>query len=189
MAIIICDNCGKKYSDTLSACIHCGHPKQIVKNQHSNDKAAKSVSKTQIEEKTTETKKVYLSDLSSEYVGELEAEFLEHDAWALKFEQKRRANAMFRNMCMFSVGISLLSFSVMRNLAFLVKNDFMLHIAEFWSIALLVFGIVGTIVFFIRGIVRFFGKKQGAYDEKWKKWLCEEKNIFIKDLEDILEED
>ena len=189
MAIIICDNCKKKYSDTLSACIHCGHPKEIVKNQLSNDKAAKSVPKAKVEEKTTEAKKVYLSDLSSEYVGELEAEFLARDEWALKFEQKRRANAMFRNMSMFSIGISLLSFSAIRNLAFLVKNDFMLYITEFWIIALFAFGIVGTIVFFIRGIVRFFGKKQGAYDEKWKKWLCEEKNIFIKDLEDILEED
>jgi len=35
MALIVCEDCGKEYSNLAAACIHCGRPNEIVRGSHS----------------------------------------------------------------------------------------------------------------------------------------------------------
>ena len=76
MAIIICKKCGKRVSDTVDVCIHCGqNPKEEIIEK------IEEVPTKEIPEKKT----VEYYDLSEREQIRLEAEFAQQDKSAKKY--------------------------------------------------------------------------------------------------------
>lgn len=182
MALIECSNCKKKYSDSISNCIHCGNPTPSfhinVPLNNTNDCTPKN-EPTEAETESTEEPKVKTRfyDLPPELVIEFQEEFFKQSDWALKYEQKIRANALFRKTCMICLGTSIVSFLLLIFCAFLIANVAILEVVLIWNFILLAVGIIGTVFFFIRGIRLYTNPKADESSRQFQKWLKKEKNI------------
>ncbi len=186
MALIECSNCKKKYSDSVSNCIHCGNPTpsfQISLSLNNTHNCPHPDTPVEVETKSDEQPDVTTKffDLSTEYMIDLEEEFLNQNEWALKYEQSRRANALFRKSCMICFAAGLVSFLLLIFCAFLVANVAMLKIVLIWNLVLLTVGIIGTVFFFIRGIRLYTCKKSEERTKQYQKWLKEQKNIIMEE--------
>ena len=202
MALIVCNKCGKKYSDSVSCCIHCGNPTFVQPNDPPADVLPPSENTVQAETISTQSspvtapknsdkdiidtapqKKSYTNyyDLPNDYVAELEAEFLAQNEWALRYEQKRQANIGFGNAFLLFIATSVTAMILMFNGSFLIVNEAILPIAIFWNLAILLIGIVGAIVCVARIFILSFNKKAKEWSKSFQAWLKEEKNIIMED--------
>lgn len=172
MAIISCEKCGKKYSNTVSACIECGNPTpSFIDSTLGNTTDANSNSEGE--------KYIDYFTLPGEYMMELDDEFILQNEWALKFEQKKRANRFFRKACTTVMGCSFLLFMFLIYGTHLIQN-YAISDEVFWG-AIIAFGVglIGAIAFGIRGLTMSFGKAGLKWDEMRNEWLKREKNIIV----------
>lgn len=183
MALIVCENCGKTYSNTVASCIHCGNPTPYF-NINTNDYSNYSYNEPQettpaeIYNTTAPTKMI---DLSLEYQLDLESEFLEVNEWALGFEQKRRTNTLFRKASMVCFATGLASALLLIYFAYLIANVEFLKITLVWIFILFIVGIIGTIFFAIRGIKLNTCNESIEWSKQYQIWLKEQKNIIVED--------
>ena len=81
MALIVCKKCGKKVSDTLDKCIHCGAPLTDDAELPPEDETASS---NQSEEAKKKKALLSFDSLSEDDKTILEREFVKKDKWAYK---------------------------------------------------------------------------------------------------------
>ena len=179
MALIVCDKCGKKYSDTLNSCIHCGHRRNTAQASDDTAPAVESTVSAPIAEPLEEKKTLYY-DLDFDYQKQLDDEFTMQGGWVLQFEQKRRACMKFWKAFFILPIIGVVSFVAMFFGAAFIANVTLLNVAMIWSAALIVLGLIGLIV----STVLFFVICRGKDSRKWlqleAEWLKKEKDIIME---------
>ena len=174
MALIVCEKCGKKISDTASECIHCG-AKIGVENDVSSEMNEK--------EKKKNEPKDFLS-FSDDKQEKLEIEFLNYDVEARKWYQKHGA---FSKLAVSGMGLATVSFvfAFIISLLFGDKNPAestdtvnMLYNVGYVGVRVLqVFGIITCLVFNVAFIVVKRKKRPEVYKKRFQKWLMDNKNI------------
>ena len=174
MALISCKTCGKKYSDTVATCIHCGASNPaFASSAHQSDSQTKKAKDT---DSTSKATSYYV--LSYEYHLELESEYLSQHEVALKQEQRVRTNAMLRDACGHCLLIALALLLFLWFCSHWIANIFFLSVTLCWIVLLVSFGLIGGTVFLIRGIVLFFSANtKNAPEQTFKEWLETEKHI------------
>ncbi|MBR2871173.1 MAG: zinc ribbon domain-containing protein [Clostridia bacterium] len=192
MAIITCEKCGKKISDTTSKCIHCGA--MLKKEQEAKVLSVKEEVKVPLDKTQYNTK---FFSLDSAKQNKLEKEFLLQDKKAMKFKRRELEFKKFSSIGSFAVYISLLCILGVRLL--LTK---VLGVAEFYNEEYAVIGAVGIFVTLGIGIliliINFICKiiynrsiKKYIYMKKFQRWLGSNKEIdfnptFITNTEQAL---
>ena len=187
MALITCPKCNKKYSDTVASCIHCGNPTLFTPAVEdpspvpaTSEQQAPQTAAT--EAKPTKTEPVSYLSLPMSYQKELEAEFLCQNEWALKFEQAREAVALFGRSFLLSIPVALVVLFLMFNHPHWINNEQMMQVALYWCLALLIIGIIGTIICYVWYFLALtVGKKSKKWNELYREWLRKEKSIGEED--------
>lgn len=177
MAIIVCKNCGKKVSDTVDTCIHCGHNP----NEEVVETVEQAVVKETQEEKTEE-KTIDFNELSNEEQLKLETEFLKEDKWAKKYMRNRielssYAKPIFLYPILLYIVLRLLhSFTDIFYEANVINKD-----AEFIAIVSGIGLATVCITMFAYSILKKVYNvvihARYIYYRKLQKWLYEKKNI------------
>ena len=201
MALITCPECGKKVSDTVKLCIHCGAP--IIKEEQTTvpvteaetpvAETAETVPEatTPEENVTAEPQRLSFAQLDSDTRDALEAEFVSRNKWAKKCLRARKESTTF---IWWGFGPLVLSFVLGRGFyAFaslllpeaverLLAGADVIHPAfEKLAIACLVLYGVLFVAMIAYGIVTkvLYGRTRVkfAYMKRFGRWLEREKNI------------
>ena len=159
MAIISCEKCGKRYSNTVSACIECGNPtpsfvtvndisQDGVKNASANVGDSDNVKRAERTEGWDGNYVDYYT-LSPEYIIELDDEFVLQNEWALKFEQKRRSINMFQSTFFVMAIGSVWLFIFMMFATILIQNH---AIADKVLVGIMIALVASTAIMFILAV-------------------------------------
>lgn len=171
MAIIICKNCGKKVSDTVDVCIHCGNnPKEENKNNV-----------IEVSNEFAEVKTVEFDDLKEKEQLKLEAEFVKHDKWAKRYMLDVIELPSFGRLLYYPA----IAFVILRILHRLTEvfatgeliNEELSVIAAISGIGLVVLSLC---TFFYSVVKRIYNRITQAhliYLKKFQKWLMDNQNI------------
>lgn len=176
MAIMICKNCGKKVSDTVEVCIHCGqNPKEetIKKNEEASAK------------EICEEKKIEYYDLSEREQIRLEAEFAKQDKSAKKYLLDALELSSFMKPLFF---YPILTYIIGRGFTLLTEllgitlntdtnNETLSIITAVSGIALVVFCACMFIYGLVKKIYNRITQAYLIYLKKFKIWLKKNKNI------------
>lgn len=187
MALICCNKCGKKISDTAHSCVHCGAPLED--------------NITQEETTVSQENAHYLYEIVLPQFGALpedqqialENEFLKSDKRARNFyrktiEYKKFFLIFFIILPVFSVLLKIQEKIVGSFEDSAAYNQTMIDIAETFAL-LSVFIWVFTAAVEIYYIIVLRNKfKQLAYSKKLQKWLREEKAIIYDPIFDTEKE-
>ena len=189
MALIVCENCGRKISDTCLRCIHCG--KEIETDQ-SNNAPQDIKENSNSSHNTTEENDVVIqednnnfSSLTEKEKGLLEEEFRKSDKWAERYVRKTTEFVKFRKM-FYHLLISLIILIAVARLfigekglllEYLIVNFSFLLVSLVCFVALFIiclgmflYGVIGPICFMVT-------LKKYVYLKKFILWLSQEKNI------------
>ncbi len=95
MALIICRNCGKKVSDTVKICIHCGAsllPEEVPPQPHAVEEIVEK------KEKSSESQDVFVKfkNLDKKQQKALLEEFWKEDILARKYQKKKAILEFFQ---------------------------------------------------------------------------------------------
>ena len=182
MALIICKSCGKKVSDTVDVCIHCG--------QNPKEEIVEKVEEPTVQEPPAQKKAEYY-DLSEREQIALEAEFAKQDKSAKKYLLDAFELSSFMKPILF---YPILAFVLVRGLFTLAEmfdilntetaNETLSGVAAVSGIGLIVL----CACMFIYGLVKkIYNRITNAYLiylKKFQKWLKENKDIdFYPELE------
>ncbi len=182
MALIICEKCGKKISDTVPKCIHCG---AVVKKE-TNDRTCsqKEEVKKPLEKNVAKVQlKAQYFSLDSSTQNKLEKEFLAQDKKAMKFKRKEIEFKKFSALGNFALYAS--AFCILGIRVLLTK---VLGVTEFFNAEYAGIGAAGLFVTLGLGILisifSFVGKtifnrstKKYIYMKKFQRWLKRDKDI------------
>jgi hypothetical protein len=178
MALIVCRHCGKKVSDTVETCIHCGGLIEEPVGQPEEMRTQEPV--VQAEQ---ETPTIYqYSGFSEERQLKLEKAFLDSDQWAYKYRHKEVELISFKSMIGWIL-VSLIWSTLLLGLAFAFLFDMRAYRADLVITALVGAGIlfaISVIVNIVLSIVLKVRKKSNErliYLKKYQKWLMEEKHV------------
>ena len=198
MALIICKCCGKKISDTVKTCIHCGAQLSDETNCHLSsdseeffpfdDSDCESVSvNSDIDSATdddnqTENKKKFVNfnTFDEKQKTLLEKEFLKTDKWAMKYRRNKEESEDYLDV--FITGVFLLLIYVLCTIKFkfysiTAINPNLDKIALFLLIAAGAISGFAIIYFFVSKIIYAVSDKKYIYIWKFQKWIREEKSI------------
>ena len=187
MALITCKQCGKKYSDSISACIHCGHKADMPVEEScaaikETEVVAQDVSVSSVEtaQQPKEEHFIQYYDLTLKEQQRLENEYFSLNPKGLKTE--RMINLIVDIFGLgFSAAIAGIIVAVVWGelLPYMANNYALYDIVLKASIAT----IVGGLIFGILGFVAVFlfrkTKKCGKYMDEYGSWLKTEKKIII----------
>ncbi|MBQ7362997.1 MAG: hypothetical protein IJW48_00960 [Clostridia bacterium] len=193
MALIICEKCGKKFSDSLSACIHCGHdpsvkisedtlrPTSEPENNIIQEKQTEVVSKTlEAPEDGGESKKIVNFNLLFEDEQDaLEKEFLLENPVILKHKKVDSLILELLITFIFLAIVSALTPLWIGVLSFYINNYSMLIPVLSVCVAVFVLSVVCGVFSFISLRIRSHGKMSKIETDQFVKWLKESKNIII----------
>ena len=189
MALIICKHCGRKVSDTVSDCIHCGNSLQteeLVEN-----------SAPIVEDKFIEPEKKSFNALNSDTRYALEQEFLTVDKKALKIKRTEAEFKKFSSLCstMIFLGLALIlisRFVAQRIFKGEIYDEKMLLVGA----CLIIFGLIGGgivcgIINIVLKIIYKRSAKRCIYLKRFQIWLYETKDlryepIFINKREEAI---
>lgn len=192
MALVECKKCGKKVSDTIDKCIHCG---ASLKNEPTvvevKPKPIIDANALNTIQETPNMKK--FNSLSDSAKNALEKEFLETDEKFYKFRRKelefgKRASVFYK---MATNGLIIVMVCRVAFHLFLkgeIFNETMLMIGVVLCVALIACGLVGAVGNFIAKKIYNRSIKKYVYLKSFQKWLKETKNIqylpiFVDDKE------
>ena len=199
MALITCEKCGKKYSDTISVCIHCGHnpaeavekADKIIKDesniQATVNEATKSPSPIpethkkdeQPQKSSVRQPAINFNKLSLKERERLENEFLVNQPKRLKYEKKRHIILHLLGM---TVQMTIVCLVIALGWGMLVSqyaNNYALYdIVIKVSTSGFAIGIIVSILLSVIFKVYSASRKSDGYLEAYKAWLKNEKNII-----------
>ena len=198
MALIICKYCGKKVSDTVKTCIHCGAQLSEETDRHLSsdtkeffsfdDDDCESVSAnsdiesvTNDDNKTENNKKlINFNTFDEKQKTLLEKEFLKTDKWAMKYRRNKEESEDYLDV--FITGVLLFAIYVWCTIKFkfdslTVINPNLDKIALFLLIAAGAISGFAIIYFFVSKIIYAVSDKKYIYIWRFQKWLREEKSI------------
>ncbi len=167
MAIVVCKVCGKTFSDTREACIHCG---TLLK-----EKAIKQ------EKEVVINKKVDFNSLDKLRKIRLEEEFINDNKEALSYKQKTTYDK-FGSKVSKSVFFNVLFYIVLSILLF-AEFNVRVYNETYMIISLVSLIVAFVLVLFadlIEMIIVFVNKrslKKYIYIKEFQKWLLEKKDI------------
>ena len=173
MALIICNHCGKKCSDTVDKCIHCGAATKDFFTYHSD---------IVTEEKTNNEKLTKYENLPKEEKTKLEMEFLKSNPTALKYRRKGLEIKKFGSLAFWLILIGQILLLVQEytlNTFFdgIVYNEMLLETSYYFLGGILIVWIV-SFVFLIYLAISYKNKiNRLMYLKKFKIFLLEEKEI------------
>lgn len=171
MAIIICKNCGKKVSDTVDVCIHCGNnPKEENKNNV-----------IEVSNEFAEVKTVEFDDLKEKEQLKLEAEFVKQDKWAKRYMLDVIELPSFGRL-LYYPAIAIVILRILHRLTEVFATGELIN--EELSVIAAISGI-GLVVlplctFFYSVVKRIYNRITQAhliYLKKFQKWLMDNQNI------------
>ena len=179
MALTICKKCGKRVSDTVEKCIHCGallnqpeEPAIVVQNDADNKESA---SETAVGEP------VRLESLNERIRKELEEEYLAADEWARKYRRSKAETASYSRYLFIYLGLLLLYLRALElfditfagpliNQTAFIVSVISLALLLGISFALLVYAIVKRVHLKLT-LARY------VYLKRYQGWLLKEKKI------------
>ena len=194
MAIIVCKKCGKKFSDTLSVCIHCGQdqslevaPEEIMEPDVSQElpTVEEIAEPEQTETKASDTVKASkYENLSLKRQMELEEEFISSHPKEAKmgrfFDFLSSVSAVCMGFVLASVfGAAIPTVAALRLFPIINYTLFMMPYIVCISVAA-VSVLVGAGTFVLNLILQL-SKTSERYNQAFNKWLKEEKNIINDD--------
>lgn len=178
MAIIICKSCGKKVSDTVDICIHCGK---------SPTKEITEAPKETNPKDSNEVKKQNFFDLNQKQQFALESEFLKQDKFAKRYMLDTMEFGFYITPLCFYPILAVLALRLIRFLSQAFNIPLGENVInETFSTLAAVFGI-GLIVLCACMFIYGLGKKvynlitqaRFVYMKKFQKWLIENKDIVF----------
>lgn len=207
MALIFCRSCGRKISNTVDKCIHCGC--EINKEftvppcTHQNEKNEQD-SRINLEKTTdyvntcnenqsvrAEPKKARVKSyetLGAQERIDLEKEFLAQDKWAKKYRKNQYEHSAYGTMATLLWMFCLGAFAFY---LFVIKQGSITHtgfVSEVWMMIFFA-SICALMIYFIASIIiaavlkikskcePYSNIKDRIYEKKFRKWLLENKNV------------
>ena len=179
MALIVCNKCGKKVSDTVKTCIHCGALLSENATQRNEPREP--------QENFTPLYEVLFpnfKDLSEGQQNDLENEFLKSDKRARSFYRK---GVEIKKFCLILLMI-LPFFGALHTLQAKLIERFqeseaysqkMIDIAEKFALSSVFVWLFVAVVALYYIIVTRSKYKQQIYLKKLQKWLKEEKGVIF----------
>jgi len=186
MALIICNNCGKKISDTTSECIHCGAKIGFgAKEEFDEPKNVEDV-ETVAEDEENEIFRFY--SLPIEKQEALENEFLEFDTQAAEWQEKAAKVTKFYKISRLFLLLSAIALALLRLIPKIFSIEMFKDDNERAQICLVI-GAIGYAVALIISFIamascsavikaRFGKKKQYLYYKRLSNWLMERDVVF-----------
>lgn len=181
MALIICKNCGKKISDTIDVCIHCG----CNLRETEIPEQASQVQNEAVE--ICESQQTDFDDLIALEKTKLETEFLKDDEWSNKYMRDRSELSSFAKpllLCpLFAVALSgafvrILNFFIDMSTSMSdILNPTAKTVAIISGVALAVLCIAMFIYSIAKRISNAVTHARYIYYRRFQKWLLEKKNI------------
>jgi len=190
MALTVCNNCGKKVSDTVEKCIHCGAPigtPQDINCDESSSQPDGNVKKDFETDTQKDTEgaqkpaKKYFS-LSSAERGKLEEEFLYDDKMSMKWYRKSYVSRKIRKLGAIGWFMHLflmIVFSFVPNLDMVESelNQKFAVIGLCCALVLMFGGLLTVIISVILNIIWNRKIKIYIYLRRFERWLAEKKDI------------
>ena len=178
MALITCKNCGKKISDTVEKCIHCGATTKEP------DVKETSISKEQNSE-ANEAGKTVFNKLSEKEQIKLENEFLKFDKKARIyrrkiFEAKRFALLVFLIPLITRVLSAGQKGAIEKLFEGKIYDPKMLDLSEKCLIPLIAVLLMSIVLCIYSATTYKKRENKQLYAKKFQRWLKEEKNIVYK---------
>lgn len=203
MALIECRRCKKKYSDTVSICVHCGCDQSEdyvsyedvsviaeIPEKKNTEGQSNFISEITIEKelisddsKSITDEPCFYHSLTSDKKKELEDEFLSHNPTALKFYKTHY------NLKVFSFWETFLflgTFMVFVFLYMLLKfgfpiNNYLLYpYVPILALLIAIFAMLSLVITKILLAAKYSKRKLKSFNATYEKWLIEEKNIIKK---------
>ena len=182
MALIICKNCGKKISDTIDVCIHCGCNLKETENPEQASQAQNETSQI------CELQQTDFDDLIELEQTKLEAEFLKEDEWSNKYMRDRLELKSFAKPLFFYPFLAYaVSLIFIRTLGLFLDMDtfFSGDIVNPTAKTVAIISGVGLAVLCVAMFVYSIAKRlhngvthaRYIYYKRFQKWLIEKKNI------------
>lgn len=186
MALKLCSNCGKKVSDTVERCIHCGAVIEAKKEKtqeafDTSEKNDVSTKKNDGASKKKPSKKYFSMKLDDRV--KLEEEFLHDDEIAMKWYRKSYISRKIRKLG----ACAWFTHSVVAILAAVFGtdmiapeselNEIFLTISLLCVVVLVLGGLLTVVLTFIANRIFLTKIKQYTYMKRFKAWLAEKKHI------------
>ena len=181
MGLIVCKNCGKRISDTVDDCIHCGAPINDKPFDKENAPSSPTIESAPPSPETPR-KKVF-THLGLKKRLELEMEFLESDKWAKRYQRDRNEMGEFGSAIFVTFGlfmcIGFVGRTILTKLNMISISNSPPYLIEF-SISFIALGalLIGMFIYSI--VKRIYYRSINAkyvYMKKFQRWLNNEKNI------------
>ena len=175
MALIVCENCGKKISDTTEKCIHCGALLKTLENKADDVNRIKE--ETAKEEKT----RVNYLTLSDSEQMRLEEEFWEYDKEAFEWYVKMYQNRKPLDIPFFLETLGGLLVGV--PVGIILKAILSGSAREFAMFGLMVSSFAVFVGYFSMSFGILFNsgakkrRKQFIYQKRFQRWLKENKDM------------
>lgn len=196
MALIICNNCGKKISDTADECIHCGAKIRLDVNEKI-DEIEYDIEETEVENADKEYDLVKYYSLPVDKQEKLERDFRKSDKEAGAWKEKALNVESFIKASKAFLLISALVFFALRLFSDVLSGKLLDKTNERAGICFAV-GLIGFVVVFVISLIalgiaeavrslRFGKKKQYVYYRRFADWLLEKNVIF--DMEFLSDKD
>ena len=196
MALIICNNCGKKISDTADECIHCGAKIGFDVNEKI-DEIENDIEETEVENADKEYDFVKYYSLPVDKQEKLERDFMKSDKEAGAWKEKASVVDKFSKTARAFLLISALVFFALRLFSDVLSGKLLDETNEragiCFAIGLIGFVVVLVISLIVMGIagavktLRFGKKKQYVYYRRFADWLYGKNVIF--DIEFLSDKD
>ena len=198
MALIVCNNCGKKISDTIEKCIHCGALIKVSENRNSiniceeNDKMLTKEKQKPLIDQDETVNRAKFKNLSKDQQLKYEQEFVNSDK---RFYNLKRREAEFEKVGNFAFLMIGLTFAIFIGMNWIIAKfglqlyneglyDFSMNV----MLTILVASFALIIINFIMKITYKRSIKRFIYMKGLKLWLEKEKNVdfsppFLDDKE------
>ena len=182
MALIICDNCGKKYSDSVEKCIHCGFLKEevILEVPKPEEKVEEKT-----EQKAEPIKDYFLYNKKEKTA--LERVFINSDEWAYKYKRKDVLHEKTRIFCGIVLFLSLIYLPLAKIIyeLFMKDKEMNLEAILLGLVVIACTGAISIIILIINGIMERAHKrslKRVIYYKKFQKWLYDTRKITFEPI-------
>ena len=183
MALITCKSCGKKISDTVEKCIHCGEPIKIENKEPEQEKVEIEEQKKKYNEIPTISKvnKKEFKKLPEREQIELEQQFVDSN---VKFYKIKRREEEHKKISFFAWIMFFLPVVAIVALGMIVKNfSLQPYNPELYELGITIAGsviIICVLIIILNFIISIIDKKsikKYIYMKGFKLWLDKEKDI------------
>ena len=182
MALTVCRHCGKKVSDTVDTCIHCGGliAEPVSEPETVQEEITPPVAPKE-EKKTSNTAYDYYV-YSDERRLKLEESFLKTDPWARKYRYTEIELRKFRDLCgsvFFGMFLGALGLWLLYVYVFEMKEcnvDLVMTTAKIAGVVAAVDVLCWIVLGILHAVYRNSDNKL-IYLKRYKRWLLKEKDV------------